>query len=103
MTVPRLVDFVRSIIPTWRGGALTNDEQELGVHLRGNDPLHNALIGIINSRIGGRAAMAVPSDPVVCKAILDRDNELRWLLSRLDFVYRSPVSQPESEDGEQPA
>ena len=103
MTVPRLVDFVRKLIPTWRGGELTKDELELGIHLRGNDSLNSALIGIINSRIGGRAAMAVPSDPILCKAILDRDNELRWLLSRLDFVYRSPVSQPEPEDGEQPA
>ena len=106
MTVPRLADFVRKMIPKWRGGALTHDEQELGVHLRGNAPLHEALIGIITSRIRGRANVPVPSDPLMCKSMLERDNELRWLLSRLDFVYRSPVSQdipPEQEDGEQPA
>ena len=103
MTMPRLTDVIRKLIPNWRGRELTQDEQQLGIYLRGNEPLHTALTGIINSRITARASVPVPSEPTLCKSMLDRDSELRWLLSRLDFVYHSPVSQPEPDMDEHPA
>lgn len=103
MTIPRLTDVIRAMVPQWRGVQLTRDEQQLATFLRGNDPLLSSLVGIITSRIQSRANAPVPSTLVDCKAILDRDNELRWLLSRLDFIYRSPVAQPVQDDGEPPA
>lgn len=111
MTVPRgngkdrrrVTDIVRDLIPRFRY-RLSHDEQQLGIYLRGNKDLFESLTGLIQSRIGGRASLPVPSDPIVCKAMLERDRELQWLLSRLEFVYKSPVSEPaEAEQGEQPA
>ena len=102
MTVPRVADLLRKIIPKWRV-MLSPEEAALAPSLRGNEPLYKALTGIINSRIAGRAHAQVPSDPLICKSMLDRDNELRWLLSRLDFIYRSPVTQPGQEDEESSA
>lgn len=109
MTVPpkvvaavgRVSDMVRNLIPALRRN-LSPHETALSLHLRNNAPLYEALTGLIESRISGRASLPVPSDPIICKAVLERDNELRWLLSRLEFVYRSPFAQPE-DDGEQPA
>jgi len=98
VTVPRLADFVRKMIPKWRTGELSVQEQALAPHLRGNAPLYESLVGLVDSRIRGRASVPVPSDPLMCKAMLERDNELRWLLSRLDTVYRSPVSQPDTDE-----
>lgn len=99
--VGRVSDMVRALIPAMRRN-LSQHEQALSLHLRNNAPLYDALTGLIKERIGVRASMPVPSDPIQCKAILDRDSELRWLLSRLEFVYRSPFAQP-ADEGEQPA
>ena len=111
MTVPRGIkeatqrvsDFVRDLIPQWRKH-LSKEDARLAVYLRGNTDLWEALQALIHTRISGRASVPVPSDPIVCKAMLERDRELQWLLSRLEFVYRSAVSQPEQQDDrEQPA
>ena len=92
--------MVRNMVPKFRN-RLDIDEMELGIYLRGNEPLYESLILVIRHRIEGRANLKVPSDPLMCKAILDRDSELQWLLSRLELVYHSsPVQEAE---GEQPA
>src|SRR5262245_34491587 len=100
MTTPpkmrKIADLVREAIPFWRK-TLTKDEAELAPFIRGNKPLYEALAKYINARITGRAALSVPNDPVMCKAILDRDHELRWLLGRLDYIYRSPVATAEGD------
>lgn len=98
----RVSDMVRDLFATRHRFAMTPDEMDLAVSLRGNIPLYEALTNIVQSRITGRASLPVPSDPTDCKAILDRDHELRWLLSRLEFVYRSPVNQADAA-GEPPA
>jgi hypothetical protein len=110
MTVPRGVqaatrrvsDMVRDILPFMRN-RLSADEQRLGVHLRGNTAMYEALTGIIQSRVTGRAKLPEPSDPLMCKSMLARDRELQWLLSRLEQVYHSPASQPGDTEGEPPA
>lgn len=109
MTIPpnwkaapgRVTDMVRNLMPFLRRN-LSDHEQALLLHLRGNEPLFDALKGLIESRIGVRASASVPSDPIQCKAILERDSELRWLLARLEFIYRSPFAQP-TDEGEPPA
>lgn len=99
----RVADYVRNRINAWRDpNPLSADELVLAGHLRGNEKLYDALIRVIGTRISGRARLPVPSDPIVCKSILERDNELRWLLSRLESVYRSAVSQP-ADNGEHSA
>ena len=108
MTIPRdlasapqrVSDYVRKRIAVWRN-PLGADEMELAPHLRGNELLYNALTRLIESRIRGRAKLPVPSDPLACKSMLERDNELRWLLSRLEVTYRAPVSHP-ADEGEPP-
>ena len=104
MTIPRgaqrVTEMVLDMIPHLRN-RLTPGEQALVAHLRGNALLYEALTGLIKSRIGGRSAVAEPSDPLVCKSMLARDRELQWLLGRLDLVYRAPV-QPPQDDSEQP-
>jgi hypothetical protein len=110
MTVPpglksvarKVSDVVREMIPRHRV-TLTPEEQTVGIYLRGNKDLYESLRDLIESRIGGRANLSVPSNPIDCKAILDRDHELRWLLNRLAFIYSAPVAQPTDSDGEQPA
>lgn len=110
MTVPRGIaamtrrvsDMVREMIPRLRHPPMKVDEQQLGVYLRGNAPLYGALVGIINSRIAGRANVPEPSDPLICKSMMARDRELQWLLGRLEYVYQSPVQQAH-EDSEPPA
>ena len=111
MTVPpgfkgmpgRVADMVRNMTPFVRGDRLSPDERALGVFLRGNTELLGVLSNIIQSRIEGRANLPVPSDPIDCKAMVDRDSELRWLLRRLEFVHASPVAEPAEDHGEQPA
>ena len=111
MTIPpgfkaktqRVTEMVMEMLPKWRH-RMTQEEAALGVHLRGNAPLLEALKALIQARITGRASVPVPTDPIACKAILDRDRELQWLLWRLEFVHRSPASVPgHDEDREQPA
>lgn len=110
MTIPRgmlaatqkVSDMVRAMVPHLRG-RLTPDEAALAVHLRGNERLYEDLTRIIRGRIGGRASLPEPSDPLVCKSMLARDRELQWLLSRLEFIHRSPVATPADSDGEPPA
>lgn len=100
MTIQKLADYVREGIAKWRN-PLSTDEMDLAPHLRGNELLYKALVRIIERRMGVRANTPVPSDPLMCKAMLERDNELRWLLSRLDLVYRASVSHP-ADDSEPP-
>jgi hypothetical protein len=104
MTVPpgmssaarKVSDIVREMVPHFRP-RLSRDEQLVGVHLRGNEQLFEGLKGILQSRIEGRARVPEPSDPLVCKSMLAHDREVQWLLSRLEFIYRSPVSEPGEE------
>jgi hypothetical protein len=96
----RVSDYVRGRIAALRN-PLSTDELNLAAHLRGNELLYTALTRLIESRIRGRAKLPVPSDPLVCKSMLERDNECRWLLSRLDTSYHALVSNP-ADEGEQP-
>jgi hypothetical protein len=110
MTIPRgftpgrrrLTDVVREMIPHLRN-ALTPDERALAIHLRGNEALYLALTTLVRSRIEGRAKLPEPTDPLAAKSMVARDRELQWVLARLEFVYRSPVSQPAEDDSEPPA
>jgi hypothetical protein len=41
---------------------------------------------------------------VACKSIIARDRELQWLLSRLEHIYSSPLSEAAiDDDSELPA
>ena len=97
----KITDVLGDFLPKFRD-RLTPDEQDLGIYLRGNKELYEALTKVIQFRIEGRAKVPEPSDPLMCKSMLARDRELQTLLSRLEYVYRSPVLQP-ADDGEQPA
>jgi hypothetical protein len=83
-------------------GTLQKDEADLAVHLRGNERLYDSLTQLIRSRIQRRDVLPVPSDPLECRGVLERNHELRWLLSRLEIIYRSPVNE-EADIGEPPA
>lgn len=104
MTFPRAVastarhvsDLVRELMPSLRQ-QMSREEIALAIHLRGNEKLKNDLIGLINTRISGRVRVQEPTDPIVCKSMLARDRELQWLINRLEFIYRSPVSTPGSD------
>ena len=100
-TVRRVSDMVREMIPHLRG-TLPQEELDLSVHLRSNEKLYDALTELIRSRIRGRENLPVPSDPLACKSIMERQSELRWLLSRLEHLYRLPMNQG-VDQGEQPA
>jgi len=83
---------------------LTEEERDLAIHLRGNERLHNALSNLVRSRIRGRETLPVPSDPMLCKSLLERNTELRWFLGRLERLYQSPANEGADNDrGEQPA
>lgn len=97
----RVRDVVREFVPYSRY-SLSNEELRLRVHLRGNKELFEALTALVMTRIKGRANMPVPSDPVLCMASMAMDKELNWFLARLGYVYRSPVSEPAKDSGEQP-
>ena len=81
---------------------LLPNELDLAAHIRGNTPLYEAIRYFLSARLDARAAMPVPPEPIDCRAILERNAEVRQILARLDTVYRSPVNQP-AEDGEPPA
>lgn len=110
MTIPKgvkaatrkVADMLQDFIPHLRN-RLTPDEHSLGVHLRGNDALLDGLRSIIEQRIGRRASIPVPSDPLMCKAILERNSELRWFLNRLELIHRSPAAQSVQDHSEPPA
>lgn len=97
--IRKVSDMVREWLPQMRF-QMSTLETNLAVHLRGNSTLMDALTALIKSRISGRVLIAEPSDPIACKSMLARDRELQWLLSRLEFIYRSPVN-PTGEDREQ--
>lgn len=99
--VQKLSDWVRETLPK-QLFAMSKSEAALAVHLRGNDALYETLTGLLEDRIAGRAKLPEPSDPLACKSMLARDRELQWLLGRIEFIYRSPVNNPGSDDGEQP-
>ena len=104
MTMPkiaRVADMLRSILPS-RVLTIAPHEEALGVHLRGNAPLYEAIIGMLEARIDHRASLPVPDDPIACKASMERDHELRILLNRIEYIYKSPVTLTH-DDGEQPA
>lgn len=85
-------------------GTMSSEEGNLAVHLRGNEPLYEALTGLIRFRIRRRENLPVPSDPLECKSVLERNNELRWLLAKLEFMYHSPANQEaDGKQGEPPA
>ena len=99
-TLNRVMKAVQDWLPQARN-RMSKSEMDLAIILRGNDKLMAYLTEMINDRIAGRARVPEPSDPLVCKSMLARDRELQWLLSRLEFIYRSPVGIPGS-DAEQP-
>ena len=106
MTTPkigRLRDWVVANIPLLGRFSLQPHEQDLAAHLRGNAPLYESLKTFINARLDARSVQPVPSEPIKCLAILERNHEDRWLLSRLDLIFRSPVNPAAQEDGEPPA
>lgn len=95
MTIPKMArvrDMAMGLLSKFRHHVL-QEELALAPHLRGNELLYGALVALITSRINGRASQPPPSDPVDCRASMERDYELRWLLSRLESAYRSPVNQ----------
>ena len=96
----RVSEMVREMVPKWHY-RLTEQEAALGPHLRGNDALLEALSNLIMERILIRGKKDVPSDPVVCKESMARDREVLWILSKLDYVYNSPVST-DVDNSEQP-
>lgn len=109
MTVPpkfksaarKVSDMVREMFPTLRV-SLGKHEAALGIYLRGNKDMLDALEGMIQERIEGRAVLPEPSDPLMCKSMMARDRELRWLMSRFRFVFASLPSDPVEDSGEQP-
>jgi len=105
MTIPKMAssvaEMVRRIIPTQRF-RMPPEEQRLAVLLRGNKELLDALKGVLNARIQGRALTAEPSDPVACKSMVARDRELQGFIARLDFLFNSPINSPADRDREQP-
>ena len=96
----RVSNYVREMMPKIRH-RLTVREYELAIHLRGNSALLETLKNLIQERIKGREQKPVPSDPILCMATMLRDKELRWLISRLEYIHDSPVIAP-IEQGEQP-
>lgn len=99
--IRRVTDMVREMIPHMRG-RLPQEELDLAVHLRTNEKLYEDLTELIRSRIRGRDQLPVPSDPLACKSLMERQSELRWLLSRLDHLHSLPMNQG-ADEGEQPA
>ena len=97
----RVSDMVRRVIPFMKN-PLTQSEQQLGIYLRGNIGLHDALVGLIQFRLDVMARVQEPPDPIACKSLVARDRELRWFKSRLDSIFQSPVHEPAS-DSEPPA
>lgn len=93
--------MLRSILPS-RVLTLAPHEEDLGTHLRGNEPLYEAIVGMLEARIDHRASLPVPPEPIDCRASMERDHELRILLNRIEYIYHSPVV-PIHDDGEQPA
>ena len=103
-TVKSLREWVLSNIPGLGSRqVLLPHEQDLAVLLRGNAPLFEAIVDFLNARLASRDVQPVPTEPVDCRAIMERQHEVRWLLSRLDLIYRSPVNSAANDDGEQPA
>ena len=99
-SVRKVADFVRDRVPFMRRRVDPRD-QELAVHLRGNEPLFLALKDIFNSRIGGRAHLNLPSTANECMISMARDRELQWAIAKLDEIYLSPVNEAVN-DGEPP-
>ena len=93
-TLHKVLSFIRN--------PLTQNEQQLGIYLRGNIGLHDALVGMIQFRLDARARVQEPLNPVACKSMVARDRELQWLKGRLDFIFQSPVHEPVP-DSEPPA
>jgi hypothetical protein len=102
-SIPRKVsDMVREMVPRFRQ-ALSEEEAALGLHLRGNAALLEALTNLLRTRIEGRAQIPAPTDLLVCKAMIERDREIQWIISRLEYIHASPVAELEQSDREQPA
>lgn len=110
MTIPpglrsatkRVSDILRELMPQSRQ-VMSGDERMVATYLRGNDNLLQGLKGILESRLEGRASLPTPSDPLECMRRIAMDKELRWVLAKLEFIFRSPVSEAsEIDDGEQP-
>jgi len=81
---------------------LSPEERDLAIHLRTNHLLYESLMRFIGAKIEGRAKLPVPSDPLKSHTRLVADSELRWLMSRLEHIYRSPDESPANDGGEQP-
>lgn len=94
--------MLMGMVPFLRHGT-TKEEDNLAVHIRGNEPLYEALTNLIRTRIEARSRVTEPSDPIQCKSIIARDRELQWLLDRLEFIYNMPSQQQEVQEDELPA
>lgn len=97
----KVADYVRALFPALRPG-FTEAEQALAMHLRGNERLYNDLTAVLRGRIEGRARVAEPTDPLMCKSMLARDREIQFVLGRLGLLYRSPVNELTDEDEGEP-
>src|SRR6267378_6781315 len=75
-------------------------EASLASHLRGNAPLYDSLTEFLQARVQTRASQPPPVDPIACKSLMERDHELRIILNRLEFLYKSPVAPTQNEEGE---
>jgi hypothetical protein len=100
--IPRKVsDLVREMVPRLRQ-QLTAEEAALGLHLRGNAALLEALKALLRARIELRGTLPVPTEALTCKVMMERDRELQWIIARLEYIHASPVTQLE-DDRERPA
>lgn len=97
----RVREMVVNMLPRLRRN-ITPEEESVAVYLRGNKNLYEGLTAMISGRLEGRANLPVPSDPIICRGMLERDHELRWLQSRIDYIYHSHPPQPGESDAEQP-
>lgn len=107
MTIPKIKDipknvaeYVRHLLPTLKH-SMTPLEMDLAVLLRNDPKLYEAVTAMIQARIAARAEVPAPDEPIRCKAMMERDRELQWLLKRLEYLYRAPLQ--EQTDMEQPA
>ncbi len=89
----------------WLPGAkyrLTSDELDLAIFLRGNESLYQSLCSVIAAPIEARTRLKLSKEPNDSMIILARDKELRVLLQKLEFIYKSPVITEVSDEGELP-
>ena len=63
----RVADMVRAMLPQ-RAIVLTPREADLGPPLRGNAPLYESIVALVQARMTVRDAQPVPAEPIDCRA-----------------------------------